>query len=166
MRRLTANVRILAYPAGKFAAWLLPIRTFQNPRWLGGSSWSFNPGPFNIKEHAFITMMASVAVGPAYGLWVIVSSELYYQRPFGVGFNIMFFFTTQVTGFAFAGLCRRFVVWPASMIWPGVLVVTTNLNTLHAEEEGFTGSMTRFRFLLYTGAGAFAWYFMPGELGI
>jgi hypothetical protein len=142
---------------------VLPIRTFTNPRWLGGSAWSLNPGPFNIKEHAIITMMSAIGVGPAYAMPVVVASELYYKRPFGIGFNILLFFTTQITGFAFAGLCRRFVVWPASMIWPGVLVATTNLNTLHAEEEGFQGSMTRYRFLMYAGGAAFVWYILPGK---
>lgn len=52
------------------------------------------------------------------------------------------------------------------MIWPSVLVVATNLNTLHADDEGFTGGVSRYRFLIYCMSGAFAWYFLPGELDI
>ena len=133
------------------------------PRWLGGAEFSFNPGPFNIKEHTIIVMMANVAIGPAYALYMTVSSELWYNHDFGVWFNILFVLSTQITGFAFAGMCRRFVVWPASMIWPGNLVVATNLNTFHAEDDGFTGGMTRFKFLMIAGGSAFAWYFLPGE---
>ncbi|OCF31915.1 OPT family small oligopeptide transporter [Kwoniella heveanensis BCC8398] len=155
-------IQVVTYPVGKGLAWLLPITTFIMPRWLGGYSFSLNPGPFNIKEHTIIVMMANVAVGPAYALYATVSSELYYKHDFGYGFNIMFILATQLTGFTMAGICRRFVVWPASMIWPGNLVVTTNLNTLHAEEDGFQGGMSRFRFLILCGAGAFAWYFFPG----
>lgn len=148
---------------GKFAAWILPIDTYKLPRWLGGSEFSFNPGPFNIKEHTVIVMMANVAIGPAYALYATVSSELYYNHPMGFGFSIMFLFATQMTGFTLAGICRRFVVWPASMIWPGNLVVATNLNTFHAEEDGFTGGMSRFKFLMVCMAGSFAWYFFPGK---
>ena len=151
------------YPCGKFFAWLLPIRNFTNPKWLGGQSWSFNPGPFNIKEHTLIVMMANAAIGPAYVMYAIVASELYYAFPVSFGLNILLCLSTQLTGFAFAGVCRRFVVWPASMIWPGNLVVTTSLNTFHAEEDGFTGGMTRFRFLMVAGAAAFAWYLLPGQ---
>ncbi|OWZ55297.1 OPT family small oligopeptide transporter [Cryptococcus neoformans c45] len=155
-------VQVVAYPLGKFAAWILPIDTYKLPRWLGGSEFSFNPGPFNIKEHTVIVMMANVAIGPAYALYATVSSELYYNHPMGFGFSIMFLFATQMTGFTLAGICRRFVVWPASMIWPGNLVVATNLNTFHAEEDGFTGGMSRFKFLMVCMAGSFAWYFFPG----
>ncbi|WVQ65163.1 OPT family small oligopeptide transporter [Kwoniella botswanensis] len=155
-------VQVVAYPVGKFAAWLLPITTWNLPRFLGGSEFTFNPGPFNIKEHTIIVMMANVAIGPAYALYATVSSELYYKHKFGYGFDIMLILATQLTGFTMAGVCRRFVVWPASMIWPGNLVVTTNLNTLHAEEDGFQGGMSRLRFLLICMGGAFAYYFFPG----
>ncbi|WWC88117.1 OPT family small oligopeptide transporter [Kwoniella dendrophila CBS 6074] len=157
-------VQVVAYPVGKFAAWLLPINTWKLPRFLGGSEISLNPGPFNIKEHTIIVMMANVAIGPAYAIYATVSSELWYKHKFGYGFDIMIILATQLTGFTMAGLCRRFVVWPASMIWPGNLVVTTNLNTLHAEEDGFQGGMSRFKFLVICMGGAFAYYFFPGFL--
>jgi hypothetical protein len=38
-------------------------------------------------------------------------------------------------GFGLAGLSRRLLVWPASMIWPYNLVITTSLNTLHAGDD-------------------------------
>jgi hypothetical protein len=64
-------------------------------------------------------------------------------------------------GFGIAGISRRLLVWPASMIWPYNLIITTNLNTFHAEDEG-TGGMTRFKFFMIALAGAFAYYFFPG----
>ena len=145
-------------------AWALPIRTFYLPRWLGSGEFSLNPGPFNIKEHAVIVVMANVSLGTAYAMYAVVSTELWYGRNMGVGFEILFILVTQLTGFAFAGVCRRFVVWPASMIWPSTLVVATNLNTLHAEDEAFQGGMSRLRFLLISGGAAFAYYFLPGFL--
>jgi OPT family oligopeptide transporter len=159
-------VQILAYPIGSFFAWAIPLWSFTLPRWLGGKEVHLNPGPFNIKEHSIIIIMASVGIGPAYGLFAVVSSELWYGHDFGPGFNILFILATQLTGFAFAGLCRRFVVWPASMIWPSVLVAATNLNTFHAEDEGFQGGMSRLKFLMITGSCAFAYYFLPGELAV
>lgn len=162
-RAVLIGNRVVAYPCGKILARIMPIGVYRNPRWLGGHEWSLNPGPFNIKEHCIITIMSNVSLTPAYGLSAIVSSELWYQRPLGIGFNILFVLSTQITGFSLAGICRRFVVWPASMIWPGVLMMCTNLNTLHAEDEGFQGGITRFRFLVYTSVGAFLFYILPGE---
>lgn len=152
-----------AYPVGRFFAWIVPYRTFRLPVFLGSSRFSFNPGPFNIKEHTIIVIMANVSLSPAYALYATVSSELYYGHDFGVGFNILFVLITQMTGFAFAGMCRRFVIWPASMIWPTDLVVATNLNTFHAEDNGATGGMTRYKFFMIAGTCAFAWYFLPGK---
>jgi len=155
-------IQIVTYPVGKFCALVLPIRTFKTPRWLGGYEWSLNPGPFNIKEHTVIVMMTNVSISPAYCLNLIVSAELWYGKSFGAGFNVLLVLVTQLTGFAFAGLCRRFVVWPGSMIWPGNLVVTTNLNTLHAEDDGYGSGMSRFRFLVFAAGAAFLYYFFPG----
>lgn len=157
-------VQIAAYPIGKFAAWALPIREYTLPRWLGSVKFSLNPCPFNVKEHTIIVMMASVAVVPAYGMSTIVASELWYGKNLGVGFSMLYILATQVTGMSLAGIARRFVVWPASMIWPGVLVLTTNLNTLHAEADMGGGGMSRLRFLLIVGSAAFLWYFVPGFL--
>lgn len=156
-------VQFIAYPTGKFLAYALPIREWHLPRLLGGGSFSFNPGPFNVKEHVLITIMANAGITPAYGLYAVVVGELYYDAPFDFGFNILLLLSTQLIGFSIAGLCRRFVVWPASMIWPMNLVVCTTLNTLHAEHEEHKGSMSRFRFMTICGIGAFAYYFLPGK---
>ncbi|ORX35494.1 OPT oligopeptide transporter protein-domain-containing protein [Kockovaella imperatae] len=157
-------IQIVSYPCGKFLAYLLPIRSFELPLWLGGSTVSFNPGPFNIKEHTCICIMVNVGLGTTYALNVIVSTQLWYGRDLGDGFSVIFILITQLTGFAFAGLCRRFVIWPASMIWPTNLAIATNLNAFHAEDESFQGGMPRLRFLLIALGGAFVYYFLPGFL--
>ena len=78
-------------------------------------------------------------------------------------FTFLLILATQLTGFALAGMCRRFLVWPASLIWPANLVTCTLLNTLHAEDDASEGSgVSRFRFFLYATFAAFVWYFLPG----
>ncbi|KZO94991.1 oligopeptide transporter [Calocera viscosa TUFC12733] len=157
---------LLSYPIGKIMSYTLPMRTFQTPKWLGGLEFSLNPGPFNVKEHALILIMANVAVGPPYSMNVVVTSEMYYGANFGVGFNFLIILATQLTGFGFAGLCRRFLVWPASMIWPQNLVASTLLNTLHAEEDlGDAGQgISRYKLFMIAGSAAFFWYFNTGYL--
>ena len=92
----------------------------------------------------------------------------------GYWFSLALVLATQLTGFGLAGLCQRFLVWPASMIWPQNLVACTLLNTLHAEDEddgigmygGILGSgtkgMTRLRFFLITMTASFFFFFLPG----
>ncbi|CAE6432709.1 unnamed protein product [Rhizoctonia solani] len=156
---------LVSYPTGKFLAFILPISDYQLPRWLGGASFSFNPGPFNIKEHVLLYIMSNVATSPGYAMNVIVVAEQFYHIRLGIGWNLCLMLATQLTGFGLAGMCRRYLVWPASMIWPQNLVVCTLLNTLHAEDdESGRGGITRFRFYLYVAIGTFVWQFLPGFL--
>ncbi|GAA6042983.1 hypothetical protein JCM8097_003869 [Rhodosporidiobolus ruineniae] len=160
--------QVLSYPLGKFLAHVLPYTVWSTPRWLqrlgAGKEFSFNPGPFNIKEHTVIVLMANIATAPAYALGFSLMSDKYYRVAQGPGFDILLTLTTQMTGFGVAGLCRRFLVWPASMIWPGNLVFCTLLNTLHAEEDEDEKGPSRFRFFLYVISGAFLWYWLPGYI--
>ena len=44
-----------------------------------------------------------------------------------------------------------------------MLIVCTILNTLHAEDDGFDGQMTRHRFFFIFIAASFFYYFLPGK---
>lgn len=81
--------------------------------------------------------------------------------------RVLFGITTICLGFGLAGLARRFLVWPAAMIWPSTLVNASLFYTLHdrspsdpAETDGW--SMGRHRWFLVVGAGAFLWHWLPG----
>ena len=163
---LPVVIQLIAYPCGKLMAATLPIRTWTLPRWLGGFSFSLNPGLFNIKEHTLIAIVMNISISQAYALnsTVVINSVQFYNTPRPVGFTFLYVISSQLFGFCISGLCRRFLVYPASMIWPQNLVTATILNTLHAEEDGADGSMTRFRFFTFVCGGAFIWYFVPGFL--
>ncbi|GAA5921817.1 hypothetical protein JCM1841_005552 [Sporobolomyces salmonicolor] len=160
--------QVLSYPVGKLLARLLPITSWPLPRWMRRigfpEMFSFNPGPFNIKEHAVLVIMANISTSPAFGVNFLLVSDRFYGIDNGAGFDILLVLTTQMIGFGIAGLCRRFLVWPASLMWPQNLVYCTLLNTLHAEADDEEEGISRFRFFLYTIVGAFAWYFLPGFL--
>lgn len=159
-------MQLVTYPCGKFLAAVLPIRTFTLPQRLGGASFSLNPGLFNIKEHTLITIVLNLTIGQAYALYAIltINSSYFYNSPKPVLFSVLLTVSTQMLGFSLAGISRRFLVWPASMIWPQNLVTTTILNTLHAEEDGHDGSMTRFKYFTFVLGGAFIWNFVPNYL--
>ena len=154
-------------PFRLFVNLLLPLTL---PRAI---EFSLNPGPWNIKEHVLVYIMANVAVGSPYALNAVIVAEQFYGISLNYWFSLTLILATQLTGFGLAGMTRRFLVWPASMIWPQNLVCCTLLNTLHAEDEddgiGMYGSqsgkgMSRYRFFMICTAGSFLWWFMPGEL--
>lgn len=162
--------QVVSYPCGKILAWLLPAKTWKMPDFLVRRGWddtcSFNPGPFNIKEHTVILMMTTASSSPAYGLYFAVTTEKFYGRPQGIGLDILIVLCTQMIGFGIAGLCRRFLVWPASLIWPQNLLYCTLLNTLHAEDDTMDdgGGVSRYRFFIWVSIASFFYYFLPGTL--
>lgn len=178
---------LIAYPFGKFLAFTLPITTYRIPipailpisvSKLGSFfhplthphsiEFSLNPGPWNIKEHVLVFIMANVAIGNPYALNCVVVSEVYYDIKFNYWFALVLVLATQLTGFGLAGLCRRFLVWPASMVWPQNLVACTLLNTLHAEDEEDRGlrnkRLTRYNLFVIVVISSFLFFFLPGFL--
>jgi hypothetical protein len=162
------TLQILSYPIGKALARILPMATHKTPAFLRAlgapAEWSLNPGPFNIKEHAIIYIMVSISIAPSYALSFTFTLDKFYGLQKGPSFDFLTVLTTTTIGFSFAGLCRRYLVWPASLIWPQNLVTCTLFNTFHAEDDdGMDGSLTRFKYFGYVSIAAAIWYLLPGN---
>lgn len=87
--QITAVVaQLVSYPFGLMMAAWLPTKTFNT----FGVKWTLNPGPFNIKEHALITIMANVsfAQGAAYSTYSLESLIAFYKIDYGWGFALLF----------------------------------------------------------------------------
>lgn len=147
--------QLLSFPLGKGLA------KIPGPKW-------FNPGPFTMKEHTVITIMSNVsfAGGQIYASSIILAQKQYYKQDFGWGFQILLTWSTQIIGYGLAGIARRYLVWPAAMIWPSNLVQCALFRTLHREKEPIVEGWTisRYRFFLYVMAGSFVWYWFPGYI--
>ena len=63
-------------------AWALPLYVIRFPRWLGAMQIDLNPGPFNIKEHTVITMMANISFIWMTGLHVATAAQVWLEEPF------------------------------------------------------------------------------------
>jgi len=79
---------------------------------------------------------------------------------------VLLVLSTQILGYAVAGMTRQFLVRPPAMIWPGLLVSTAMFTTLHKDEnkpaDGWL--ISRWRFFLIFFFGSFSFYFLPGLL--
>ncbi|KAF7340037.1 OPT oligopeptide transporter [Mycena venus] len=153
--------QLISLPMGKFLEWVLPTKQFKTFNYV----WSFNPGPFNIKEHVCITVMINVAYIGAYATDVLATQQMYYHQHLPWSYQILLIIGTQVFGFSLGGMLRQFVVWPASMIWPSALVNSALFNTLHKNYgKRDRGHMTREKFFFIVCACSFVWYWIPGYL--
>ncbi|KAF2225366.1 small oligopeptide transporter-like protein [Elsinoe ampelina] len=160
-------VLLVAYPMGLFCAKVLPDKEFK----FLGMTGNLNPGPFNVKEHVIIVAMANAAFGGGAGYFIdtVVSLRKFYNfgtEDFSWGFNILFALSTQCLGFGLAGSVRKFLVEPASMIWPGALVNVGFMYALHDRTPSDPSvthgwSISRFRWFMYVMAGMFVWSFFP-----
>lgn len=155
---------LLAFPCGVFLAAILPLWTV-NLGPLG--KWNINPDRhFNIKEHGMITIMANVSIawGSADGTSILQAASKFYNFPLKPGFSILLVLCTQLLGFGVAGLCRPWLVAPASIIWPGTLSICALLSTLHSRANAVANGwkISRLRFFMVVMAGAFVWYWFPG----
>lgn len=123
-------------------------------------------GRWNEKEHACVYISSNVSFSFAFATDVIVEQHKFYKQDVSIVYQILLTISTQILGYSFAGLTRRYLVRPAAMIWPGTLMSTAMFTTMHKRENepanGWT--ISRYRFFVYVWAGAFAWYFLPGLL--
>lgn len=97
---------------------------------------------------------------------VIVEQHKFYNQDVPIIYQLLLIISTQVLGYAFAGLTRRFLVRPSAMIWPGTLMSTAMFSTMHksVNKKANGWSISRYKFFVVVWAGAFLWYFVPGLL--
>ncbi|KAJ7193068.1 oligopeptide transporter [Mycena pura] len=151
--------QLLTFPLGRAWARVLPnISLF---------GIHLNPGPFTIKEHVLITIMAGVGAGSAYATDIVAVQRFFYNQIFNFGYQWMIVMSTQLIGFSIGGIARRFLVQPPSMIWPYNLVTCALFNTLHAQQYagvGSRGGYSREKFFYLAFACSATWYLVPGYL--
>ncbi|KJA17684.1 hypothetical protein HYPSUDRAFT_170303 [Hypholoma sublateritium FD-334 SS-4] len=151
--------QLLVFPVGRAWVRLCPYVTV-----LG---LPLNPGPFTIKEHVLVTIMASVGAQSAYANDIVAVQRVTYHQTHNFAYSWMLVMSTQLIGFSMGGIARRFLVAPPSMIWPNTLVSCALFNTLHSQTYAGIGprdGLTRERFFLYAFGAAVVWYIVPGYL--
>lgn len=142
--------------AGQFT----PRTKFDRIRlWLAQGRW-------NEKEHSCVYVSSNVSFGFAFATDVIVEQTQFYKQEATITYQLLLTLSTQILGYTFAGLTRRFLVRPSGMIWPGTLMSAAMFTTLHKEEnkEANGWRISRWKFFYAVWLGAFLFYFLPGLL--
>lgn len=155
------SAQIAVVPIGHFMARTLPTRVFfQGSRF----EFSLNRGPFNVKEHVLITIFANSGAGSVYATHILTAVKLIYRRKLDFLPAILLMLTTQVLGFGWAGLFRKFLVEPGEMWWPSNLVQVSLFRALHEKDKRLKGGTTRTQFFVLVLISAMAYYVLPGYL--
>ncbi|KAM0742629.1 hypothetical protein ACQRIT_002806 [Beauveria bassiana] len=143
-------IAVVAFLLGEGMARLIPRR--------GALGRLLNPGPFNVKEHLAITVMANAASTSALGLEIIAAERLYYNRRVHGALTFFMLMSSQCLGYGMAGLMRKTMVYPAAMLWPSNLPINTMLERLHSRAPS---NRKPFRVFLYVFMGIFFWEIIP-----
>ncbi|KAJ3120373.1 hypothetical protein HK100_012826 [Physocladia obscura] len=155
-----ANIAvILSYPLGLGFASILPKGIL-------------NPGPFTLKEHVLIYIMASCS-GQPYGTENVVSQAMpALMNNTNIKFihALAFILVTQFIGYGLSGLTRRYLVKPTAMWWPANLGPIAIFSSFHKIEtgkiDGDRYKLSRYVvfWIAFAGMFVYTWipeYFMP-----
>ncbi|KAF5605344.1 sexual differentiation process isp4 [Fusarium subglutinans] len=159
--------QIVAWPIGNAWALLVTDREFNT----FGITWTLNPGPFNVKEHSIIVVMASVSFSVAYATDIILAQVIFYKQDFGLVFQLLLTISTQSASCPYVTVVLQLTleVYPASMIWPENLVGVTLMNAMYETNDTpdpaiIGGRMHRYKWFAIVTACSFVYYFIPGFL--
>ncbi|KAL2912259.1 OPT superfamily [Polyrhizophydium stewartii] len=146
---------LLSYPMGLFLARVIPKGIL-------------NPGPFSIKEHVLIYIIAGAAGGQAFGIDNVIAQKfdtMLNDPAVNFGNSIIFVLSTQMLGYGLSGITRRYLVRPAAMYWPTVLPTVALFMSFHESEESEemkkAGSLSRYSFFWLAFVMAFVWQWIP-----
>ncbi|KAH7105168.1 OPT oligopeptide transporter [Auriculariales sp. MPI-PUGE-AT-0066] len=158
--------QVLAFPAGKLLEAILPTASVT----IFGQAVSLNPGPFNMKEHMVITIMANVGFGAPYTNYIVFVQgiERYFNMQWArnFGYQILIALSTNFIGYGLAGLTRRFLVYPVHAIWYNNLATIALNRAFHSgrNEVADGWQVSRLKYFLYCFCGMFVYYWFPNYI--
>ncbi|KAJ0045626.1 hypothetical protein Pint_03799 [Pistacia integerrima] len=140
----SVSAQIIVLPVGKLMAAALPKTPIRIP--LTPWSFSLNPGPFTLKEHVLITIFASCGSGGVYAVHIITIVKAFYHKNLHPVAALLLAQTTQLLGYGWAGLFRKYLVDSPYMWWPANLVQVSLFRALHDKDKRPKGGLSRLQF--------------------
>lgn len=152
--------QIITLPLGKLMAATLPTKAIQVPftKW----SFSLNPGPFSLKEHVLVTIFATSGSSGVYAIDIITIVKAFYHRGIHPAAAYLLALSTQMLGYGWAGIFRRFLVDSPYMWWPENLVQVSLFRAFHEKEKRPKGGNTRLQYFFLVFVVSFSYYIVPG----
>ena len=128
-----------------------------------GKKYGINiPSPWTRKEQMFATLLFGICTSSFYTNYNILTQKMYYDQHGGFGYQLLLSLSIQYIGFGFAGILRRFVVYPARSIWPTSMpTLALNNALLEEKSEVEEGHMSRFKVFMIFFCGIFIWDWVP-----
>ncbi|CAK7896540.1 oligopeptide transporter 2 [[Candida] anglica] len=163
----TPVVQLFLYPSGKLWEYAIPdfkIKITKN------YSFRLNPGPWTYKEQMFATIMFSVSAVNAYISYNVYTQRVavfYDNKWTTMGYQSLLVLSTNFLGFGFAGILRRFAVYPVKAIWPAILpTLALNRALLQPErKENINGwKISRYNFFFLVTGASFLYFWLPDYL--
>lgn len=121
--------------------------------------------------------MSNVAKSTPYTNYVVWTQVLphFFNMPWArnVGYQILIALSTNFIGYGLAGICRRFLVYPAYCVWPSSLVTIALNSAFHDQsiEAKTVGgpfksvwSMSRIRFFTWAFGLMFVYFWFPNYI--
>ncbi|SCZ97545.1 BZ3500_MvSof-1268-A1-R1_Chr4-3g07241 [Microbotryum saponariae] len=153
------------------------------PKPSKGRFWEIlNPGPFNIKEHVCITVMASTGSNGALAISTFAAEKLFYNIDLNYGVAIFtligewlsaaigpssaqyspigYCAASQFFGYGLGGLFRSILVYPTFAVWPSLIPSVSLIETLHREPD-LASQKKRYRFFWIGFVAIFVWEWFP-----
>ncbi|GAB2265036.1 oligopeptide transporter 6 [Dionaea muscipula] len=155
------SAQIVVVPLGHLMARTITRRVFfEGTRW----EFSLNRGPFNLKEHVLITIFASSGSGTVYATHILTAVKIYYKKKLTFLPALIVMITSQVLGFGWAGIFRKFLVEPAEMWWPSNMVQVSLFRVLHEKDARPRYSLSRIQFFILVLVTVTAYELFPTYL--
>ncbi|KAG2734253.1 hypothetical protein G9P44_002259 [Scheffersomyces stipitis] len=163
----TSVVQVLLYPCGVFLEYILPKKKIK----IWKYTIDLNPGPWNYKEQ----MLASIFYSVSGGATSYVSSnitvqkmEMFYDNKWvDFGYQVLLILSNNFLGFGFAGIFRRFAVYPSEAIWPTILpTLALNRALMVPEKKEIINGwrISKYYFFFITFAASFVYFWIPDYL--
>ncbi|KAK0580749.1 hypothetical protein LWI29_005784 [Acer saccharum] len=145
---------------GKLMAAKLPSEPVKVP----GTTWSFsmNPGPFNIKEHVLLSILANSGSDSPYSILIMVVRKIFYKKYLNFLIGLLMALAIQVLGYGFAGIFMKFLVYNPYMWYPLTLLDVSFYRAVHEVEERPKRGISKLQFFFVAAVASFAYAVIPG----
>ncbi|KAF4420948.1 Oligopeptide transporter 5 [Colletotrichum fructicola Nara gc5] len=151
-------VILASAPLGRLLARILPAYTVP----LGRFSFSLNPGPFSIKEHAIIGIAANAGSQGQWATYLPTNAALYYGITINPAIALFFGWGASLLGFAFAAMVRKILIDDPEFIFPLSLQQVTLYRSMQGKSELHKSvSQKQMKVFWWILLGTFVWQFLP-----